>query len=479
MNVLLIGPSSYLGRRLAQRLLESDTVSLRLLVRDIRRIGELGPERAEIVEGDVVDKEILRRALAGIDVAYFPIRFLGTDRELIELGKTFAERFRDACIEAGVKRIVYLGVPAGKDAGDMRMRTLVDIGEILSSRPEKILTIWFRAGFVIGSGSPLFEALRNLVRKSPVLPIPRWMELKINPLGVGDVLEYLTQAKDLDVKDNVLVDIGMEEVSFREMLKITARLMGLRRFFIPLPFSAYWISPLVVGLLTPFPFSLASLFVRTLRSGDILRIDTGNNNARRYFPGISPASIEKALEDAVSAIEQQEVISRWTDSLTEISYAGNEYDIAEAVFRDEKEMGFGDISPHRIFRAVKSIGGRQGWFSFDILWRVRGLLDKLAGGYGTSVGKRVESDLRVGDMLDVWEVVDLDEDRRLLLEAKMKVFGKAWLEFRIEGNTLIQTAYHHPKGLMGRLYWYSMFPFHVFIFRDMISNIVRRAGEED
>ena len=102
-------------------------------------------------------------------------------------------------------------------------------------------------------------------------------------------------------------------------------------------------------------------------------------------------------------------------------------------------------------------------------------MDKLIGGFGTSVGRRVESDLRVGDLLDVWKVVDLQENRRLLLEAQMKVFGKAWLEFRIEGKTLIQTAYHYPRGLMGRLYWYSMLPFHVFIFRDMIESIISRA----
>jgi hypothetical protein len=129
-----------------------------------------------------------------------------------------------------------------------------------------------------------------------------------------------------------------------------------------------------------------------------------------------------------------------------------------------------------IFRAVKSIGGDNGWFHFDLLWRIRGLMDKFVGGFGTSVGRRTETNLRVGDILDVWKVIDLRENRRLLLEAHMKVAGKAWLEFRIEGNTLIQTAYHYPKGLLGRMYWYSMVPFHAFIFRDMIRSIIREAG---
>ncbi|MGA2229276.1 MAG: DUF2867 domain-containing protein, partial [Syntrophobacteraceae bacterium] len=119
----------------------------------------------------------------------------------------------------------------------------------------------------------------------------------------------------------------------------------------------------------------------------------------------------------------------------------------------------------RIFSAVKSVGGKRGWFTFDVLWQIRGLIDKFMGGFGTSVGRRVESDLRIGDMLDVWRVVDLIEDKRLLLEAQMEVFGKAWLEFRINNRTLTQTAYHVPSGVLGRLYWYS------------IENIVRRAEQ--
>ena len=192
---------------------------------------------------------------------------------------------------------------------------------------------------------------------------------------------------------------------------------------------------------------------------------------------MTPIPFATAIARTIAAIENEQVFSRWTDSLPGISFADDEQDLVKSVFQDIKTMDFGTIPPHRIFHAVKSIGGRQGWFSFDLLWQIRGILDKLIGGFGTSVGRRVESDLRVGDLLDVWKVVDLQENRRLLLEAQMKVFGKAWLEFRIEGKTLIQTAYHYPRGLMGRLYWYSMLPFHAFIFRDMIESIVSRARE--
>jgi len=173
------------------------------------------------------------------------------------------------------------------------------------------------------------------------------------------------------------------------------------------------------------------------------------------------------------------VVSRWTDSLGRIPPSVTEEEISRSVFRDVREERFAGVAPEKIFRAVKSIGGKQGWFTFDLLWRIRGAADKIIGGYGASVGRRTETDLRVGDVLDVWKVIDLRENRRLLLEAQMKVEGKAWLEFRIEGDTLVQTAYHYPKGLLGRIYWYSMLPFHAFIFRDMVRGIVRKARGMD
>jgi hypothetical protein len=198
--------------------------------------------------------------------------------------------------------------------------------------------------------------------------------------------------------------------------------------------------------------------------------------AGRLFPEVAPVPFDVAVARAVETIEQEEVVSRWTDSIGTVSRSNPDEEISRSVFRDVRREGFGDIPPRRIFRAVKSIGGGHGWFRFDLLWRIRGLADKLAGGFGTSVGRRTEGNLRVGDILDVWKVIDLREDRRLLLEAHMKVAGKAWLEFRIDGNTLVQTAYHYPKGLLGRMYWYSMVPFHAFIFRDMIRSIIREAG---
>jgi hypothetical protein len=385
--------------------------------------------------------------------------------------------FRDVCIEAGVKKLVYVGLHVAECASTNLLRSVVETGRLLSACPEKMQTVWVRVGALLGSGSVLFELLRNVVQKIPIIISSRWMNVKINTVGVGDVVEYLAQVKDLEVKGNQIIDIGSEELSFKEMLKTTARVMGLRRVFIPLPFTAHRLSSFLLMLATPFSFRFSSPFIQALQSGDIQPPREGEGVAQHYFPGIIPLSFEKALEKAIDEIENDRVMSRWVDTLETMYSVSSEEDVARAVYQHVESMHFGDLAPYKIFRAVKSIGGRRGWFTFDFLWRIRGFMDKLAGGYGTAMGKRAMSDLRVGDMLDVWRVVDLKEDKRLLLEAKMKVLGKAWLEFKIEGNTLTLIAYHCPRGILGRLYWFSMLPFHFVIFRDMIRNIIKRAHE--
>jgi uncharacterized protein YbjT (DUF2867 family) len=457
------------------KLLDRPEVRLRVLTVDRKRLGDAAEAVPEIVEGDPRNEEVLRRATEGIDVAYYPMRFVGADAEFEERRRVFPGMYRDACIRAGVQRIIFLG-PYGREAGNEPLKSTVDIGEALSACPDRIRTVWFRAGLILGSGSMLFETLRNLAQKLPVLPTPRWMEPGFTVIGIRDLLEYLLHAIHVPLDRSVEVEIGLEPRSFRDMLSETARVMGLRRVFLPIPIGARRLSPVVLMLLTPFSVRLATLFLQILDTVGKTRGGMSAETARSLFPEVSPAPFHVAVARAIEAIEDMEVISRWTDSIGTISRSNPDEEISRSVFRDVRRESFGKIPPQKIFRAVKSIGGEQGWFRFDLLWRIRGLMDKLAGGFGDSLGRRAESNLRVGDILDVWRVIDLRENSRLLLEAHMKVAGKAWLEFRIEGDTLVQTAYHYPKGLLGRLYWYSMLPFHAIIFPDMIRSIIRQAG---
>ncbi len=475
MNVLIVGAKGYVGRRLATRFLEEGDVCLKLLVADARTLWGLQGHQAEIFEGDLRDRKSLARAARGCDIVYFPIGYFITDRTIATQALDTTRQFRDVCIEEGVKRIVYVGSFEAQQGKNVLTSGADAIGDVLCGRPDRIRTIWFRTGALIGSGSVTFEILRNLVQKFPLLPMPRWTEASIDFLAVADLVEYLVRARTLSVPGNPTIPIGSGRMPFQDMVRGTVQVMGLRRMIVPVPVTVPRFSAFLLTLATPLSWGLASYCLNILQSPD--RGESAGEIAQRLFPGITPLTFEEALKTSIEELEHEHVISRWSDSLAGISFKSSEEDLARAMFRDRKEMGIGDLPPRKIFRAVESIGGRRGWFTFDLLWKVRGLLDKLAGGYGTSMGRRVESDLRIGDMLDVWKVVDLKEDERLLLEAQMKVFGKAWLEFRIEGDLLVQTAYHYPRGLLGRLYWYSMLPFHVFIFQDMIRTILSRARE--
>lgn len=474
MRILLAGATGYVGRRLKNRLLEEKDVSLRLLVRDARQLRTATMQRAEILEGDIHDKETLRKALEGIDIVYYPIRLFGTVWE--PEGSGAAERFRDACIEAGVKRLVYVGLQVAENGSPHLLKSSLDTGVALSALPDKIQTVWLRVGAILGSGSVLCELLRSIIKKVPLIMVTRWMDVKIAAVAIDDVLEYLVRVKDIAGRENLVIDIGSHRMSFREMLRATARIMGLRRVFVSLPFSAHYLSSFLLMLTTPFSFGLSSALVRTVQSGEFEE-SPPDEAARRLFPGIIPLPFATAMERAIHETETDQVPSRWVDTLEDTFRIGPEDEVSHAVYRDVRRMRFGEVPPYRIFHAVKSIGGSDGWFTFDFLWKLRGLLDKLAGGYGTAMGKRASSDLRVGDLIDVWKVVALEEEKRLLLKAQMKVFGKAWLEFKIDDDTLVQTAYYRPRGLPGRLYWHFMVPFHFVIFRDMIRNIIKHARE--
>lgn len=472
MKVLLTGATGYIGRRLKVKLLENDSLQLRLFVRNERKIRDKYRDRLEIFEGSTFDRRSLQKALDGVDVAYYLIHSMGTKGDFRELDRKSAENFLNACIDANVKRIIYLGGLGKKDTASKHLLSRIETGEILSSRPDVIQTIWFRAGIIIGSGSASFEIIRNLVQKLPLMTTPKWVRTKTQPISIGDVLEYLWQAKDLNIKKNLIVDIGSDQLSFKEMLLKASQVMGLKRLLIPVPLltprlSSYWLI-----LITPVPFRITKALVKGLKSETVVQ----NDNAQKYFPHISPLAYEDAIKIALQEIENKQIVSRWCDSSAQEVCDLQDHDqIASAVFIEKKTIDFGKIPSEKIFASVQSIGGAKGWFRHNWLWRLRGFLDKLIGGPGLHRGRRDPDSLRIGDSLDFWKVKDLKPGERLLLASQMKLPGKGWLEFSLEKNILIQTVYFLPKGLWGRLYWYLMKPFHLLIFANLSKGIIKKA----
>lgn len=470
MKVLLTGSTGYIGRRLKQNLLKNKDVNLRLYVRNKKALSANIENEVEIYEGDTFDKQKLKTALEGVDTAYYLVHSLNS-KNYKNLDKISAQNFIEACEEAKVKRVIYLGGLGVKDENTSEhLLSRIETGEVLSKNT-KVQTIWIRAGVIIGSGSTSFEIIRNLTEKLPIMTTPKWVYTKAQPIAVDDVLKYLEQSLYLEEKQNLIIDIGSEQLTYRDMMIQAGRALGLKRVLIPLPFLSINISSYWLNLFTPVPFNVAKALIEGLKSEVLIQ----NDNASKYFPQIKPTKFIKAVKKAVIEMESNQVISRWTDYGGKIWDRDHAKEISDAVFVDRKELDISNIEKEKVFASFSSIGGENGWFDYDFLWELRGIIDKLIGGVGLKRGRRDQCDLRVGECLDFWQVADIKENERLLLFAQMKVPGHAWLEFKIKENKLIQSAYFIPKGVLGRLYWYILVPLHYFVFNNMIESIVKKA----
>lgn len=469
MKVLLTGSTGYIGRRLKQILLNDENIELKLLVRNKKSVSSLN-ENAQIIEGDTFNKESLKEALKDAEVAYYLIHSLSNENYK-DLDKISAQNFLDVAAQCGVKRIIYLGGLGVKNENTSEhLLSRIETGEILSSN-KNVQTIWFRAGVIIGSGSASFEIIRNLTEKLPIMTTPKWVNTKAQPIAVSDVLSYLHNGLYLGKRENLIVDIGSEQLSYKNMMLKTAKVLGLKRILITLPFMSINLSSYWLNLFTPVPFTVAKALIEGLKSEVIIQ----NGHAKKYFPNITPISYEQAVKNAIKEIEENQVISRWNDKGDGVWEKNAQNEISKAVFIDRKEVDISNIEASKVYQSFIGIGGVNGWFDFDFLWEVRGIIDKLIGGVGLKRGRRSQCDLRISDCLDFWKVVDLQKDERLLLYAQMKVPGEAWLEFKIKDNKLIQSAYFYPKGVFGRLYWYALVPLHYFVFNNMIKSIIKKA----
>jgi hypothetical protein len=268
-----------------------------------------------------------------------------------------------------------------------------------------------------------------------------------------------------------MIDLGEEAMSYGELMLRVAKAMGLKRYLIPInlltpKLSSYWLT-----LFTPVPYNVASSLIEGLKS-EVLT----TNTLRRNFFDFVPATLEESVHEAIQEIESNQIQSRWSDSGTGAWEIDHRHDIADAVFIDRRILPLGNLTPAEVYKTFCAIGGTNGWFGYDWLWRVRGVIDKLAKGAGINRGRRDPLTLRPGDSVDFWKVVDLIPDERLLLYAQKKLPGKAWLEFKIHDNTLIQSAYFYPYGILGRLYWYALIPLHYLIFTNMIKEIMAKAA---
>jgi hypothetical protein len=340
-----------------------------------------------------------------------------------------------------------------------------------------VTTIELRASIVIGSGSLSFEMVRALVQKLPVMITPRWVSQPAQPLAIEDLIAYLMSAAGVDLRESVVVEIGgADRVSYLDIMKEFARQRGLRRLMIRVPVLSPRLSSLWLGLVTPVYARVGRELVDSVRNTTIVEDDS----ARRLFPGVRPRGIREAIARALLNEDQEFAVTRWSDALSS-GVAPPRW--GGAVFGsrivDSRSVRV-SRSPREAFGPVRRIGGRNGWYYGDWLWRLRGFLDLLVGGVGVRRGRRDPEHLVPGDALDFWRVEAFEEGALLRLAAEMKLPGRAWLQFEVEpdgqGSTLRQTAIFDPRGLFGLVYWYGLYPLHQLVFAGMLRGIVDAMG---
>ena len=474
--VLLTGATGYVGGRLLAAL-EADRARVRCLARRPEYLESKVSHATEVAQGDVLAPESVTKAMSGVDIAYYLVHSMGTDSDFEDEDRRAAEIFGAAAREAGVSRIVYLGGLGRGDDLSRHLKSRQEVGRILASCG--VTTIEFRASIVIGSGSLSFEMVRSLVMRLPVMLTPRWTRSLSQPIAIEDLIEYLRAAAVLDSSESVVYEIGgSQQVTYHELMQEFARQKDVRRFIIPVPVLTPYLSSLWLGLVTPLLARVGRKLVDSVKNDTVVT----NDRALRDFP-IQPRGVAEAIARALKNEDQEFAATRWSDALSSLgperSYGGVRFGTRIVDSRTTEVRS----SNERAFAPIRRIGGETGWYYGNLLWRIRGFLDRLVGGVGLRRGRRDPEHVLPGETLDFWRVEAVEPDRRLLLFAEMRLPGRAWLQFEAEpvadGTTIRQTAIYDPVGLFGLLYWYALYPVHVLIFKGMLRRIAKAAEDCD
>jgi uncharacterized protein YbjT (DUF2867 family) len=464
MRVLVTGPTGYIGGRLVPELLQAGH-DVRVLVRHADRIADRPwANRVEVAVGDLLDASSLSGIGDGIDAAYYLVHSMSAGRDFAERDRQAVRNFIAAM--KGVEKVIYLGglVPEGASE---HLRSRAEVGHLLR---RNLPTTEFRAGPIIGSGSASFEMVRYLTERLPVMITPRWVRNEVQPIGVADVLAYLRLA--LDRPPLGVIDVGANVLTFRRMMEEYAELRGLRRRIVPVPILAPGLAALWVGLVTPIPNRLAVPLVHGL----VTPVVGDTTRAREQFPEVRPRSYREAVADTLHKVDRSAIETRWSGALNDS--AARVMDDREGLIREVRSIRVA-APPDVVYRVLTSLGGNRGWLVWNSAWRLRGLLDRLAGGPGLRRGRRHPTELLAGEAVDFWRVERLVPYELIRLRAEMRLPGAAWLQWEMvhdgDGSRLRQTASFAPTGAFGVAYWYALYPAHAIIFSALIRAIRREA----
>lgn len=474
-RILVTGASGYIGGRLVPELLARG-YKVRVMVRGRSPEYKARWPDVEIAVADALEIHDLEKALKEIDTAYYLLHSLHLGpKEFESADIKAAVNFRKASQAQQIKRIIYLG-----GLGDIRsplsshLRNRIEVAEELKCG--KVPVTILRAAIIIGSGSASYEIIQHLVRKLPVVLIPHWAKNRCQPIAIRDVIKYLVGVLEIDETVGKNFDIGGKDIlTYEKMLKILSALLRKKRIFIPFFFSNIRFYAYFASLLTPVPDLITQCLIEGLKNEVVCQDD-----AIKGLLPFEPLSYKEAIVRAMSREEQDRVYTRWSDAYPPAhELALKLHEVKDGPAYSARYSLITKKSASSIFSSICKIGGREGWFRNNWMWRLRGMLDRILLGVGTSRGRRSYSSLKINDVIDFWRIEDLKEDKRLLLRAEMKLPGRAWLEFNIneEGDkrVLLVIAYYDTHTILGKIYWYIFLPFHHIIFKKLIEGIERRA----
>lgn len=471
MNILVTGATGYIGKRLIPLLL-GEGHKIICPVRDKERVANYYKDEKNIslIEADFLDYNSLLAIPKDIDAAYYLIHSMSNSaKEFHILEEKCAFHFKRFAEKTNIKQVIYLSGITNDTKLSKHLLSRKNVEQTLSSDVYGLTT--FKAGIIVGSGSSSFEIIRDLVEKLPVMVAPKWLNTKTQPIGIRDVLTFLQKALLREDLYNQSYDIfGPNIMTYKKMLLQFAKVRKLKRWIITVPvmtpkLSSYWLY-----FVTSTSYKLASSLVNSMGVEVI-----GQKSNINELLDVDPMTYKKAVRLAFKKIEQNSIVSSWKDSYISSgkmkNYVHKFINVPEfGCFKDYKKrkVKSRDLALSKIW----AIGGDTGWYYGTFLWKIRGFIDQFFGGAGLRRGRRHPTELNAGDALDFWRVIYANKEKgKLLLYAEMILPGEAWLEFKIVDDTLYQTATFRPKGILGRLYWYLVMPFHWFVFNGMIDNI--------
>ncbi|WP_439130659.1 SDR family oxidoreductase [Polaribacter sp.] len=471
MNILVTGATGYIGKRLIPLLL-NDGHKVICPVRDKKRAQSYYKDKKNVVlvEADFLNAHSLKAIPNNIDAAYYLIHSMSNSaKEFHVLEEKCAFNFKRFANRTSIKQVIYLSGITNDTKLSKHLLSRKNVENTLASEHYALTT--FKAGIIVGSGSSSFEIIRDLVEKLPAMIAPKWLDTKTQPLAIRDVLSFLHKALAKKELYNTSYDIfGPEVLTYKTMLLQFAEVRKLKRWIITVPvmtpkLSSYWLY-----FVTSTSYKLASSLVNSMGVEVI-----GKKSSINQILGINPMTYKEAVQLAFKKIEQNSIISSWKDSYISSgklkNYVHEFINVPEyGCFKDYKKRKL--KNKENALNKIWAIGGETGWYYGTFLWKIRGFLDQFFGGAGLRRGRRHPTELNAGDALDFWRVIYADKEKgKLLLYAEMILPGEAWLEFKIKDNFIHQTATFRPHGIGGRLYWYSVMPFHWFVFNGMINNI--------